>query len=314
MRPREKTRAELLAHSIARYQTQNGALPGLNDRKRLTVFVEQLIDSLRRVEFAHHIRDARHDPSRMDPYSDIFDPLRAAVLRSRRGEIDEAWWLVFLGTHFGKHTVDGWRLARDVYGKLGQGGVWNWRAVSGDLPAFREWFENNEAVLRGGDGVSRRFGNHRKYESLKASAANGTANIFASYVAWVAPPRSHAYLLHELHRAVGQNPQAVFAALYESLDAVQRFGRLGKFDFLTMLGKLGIAPVDPGTTFLQGATGPLAGARLLFGDAHDVRLKASELETRLVDFGQETGLGSQVIEDALCNWQKSPDSYVRFRG
>ena len=42
------------------------------------------------------------------------------------------------------------------------------------------------------------------------------------------------------------------------MDTVQRFGRLGKFDFLTMLGKLGIAPIEPGITFLKGATGPLA--------------------------------------------------------
>ena len=43
-------------------------------------------------------------------------------------------------------------------------------------------------------------------------------------------------------------------------------------------------------------------------------MKAKDLEARLVDFGQATGLGSQVLEDAICNWQKSPDRYDRFRG
>lgn len=314
MSPRDKARAQKLARAVMSYQSKAGALPGLAGDGRLETLVTQFIDSLRRIEFAQHVRDARHDPARMDPCSSLFDPLRAAVLRNRRGETDEAWWLVFLGTHFGKHAVDGWRLTRDVYGKLRQGGAWDWATISRDPSAFRSWLAANEATLRGADGVSRRFSNHRKYESLKSSSVNSTAEILASYVAWVVPPRTHADLVRQLHRTVGQDPQAVFAALYGSLDAVQRFGRLAKFDFLAMLGKLGIAPIDPGSTFLQGATGPLAGARLLFGGARDQKLAARDLEARLVSFGQETGLGSQVLEDALCNWQKSPGTYARFRG
>jgi hypothetical protein len=314
MSPRDKARAQCLVQAVKRYQIQVGSLPGLADSNRLDTLVAQFIDSLRRVEFAHHIRDARHNPARMDPASSTFDPLRAAVLLNRRGETDEAWWLVFLGTHFGKHAVDGWRLTRDVYGKLGQGGLWDWATISHDPSAFRTWLGANEATLRGADGVSRRFSNHRKYESLKASSDKGTATILASYVAWVAPPRTHADLVREIHKAVGQDPQAAFAALYRSMDMVRRFGRLGKFDFLAMLGKLGIAPVEPGSTFLKGATGPLGGARLLFGGKRDATLSERELEEGLVGFGRETGLGAQVLEDALCNWQKCPAAYVRFRG
>jgi len=315
MSPRDKERARQLTTTILQYQKANpDCFPGLADPKHLDTLVAQFIDSLRRVEFAHYIRDAKHAPMRLDPASDMFDPLRAAVLRNRRGETDEAWWLVFLSTHFGKHNMDGWRLTRDVYGRLGQGGIWDWSSISRDPSSFCGWLANNEATLRGSDGVTRRFSNHRKYESLKASSKNGTAHIILSYVAWVAPPRTHVDIVRELHRTVGQDPQAVFAALYESMNAVYRFGRLGKFDFLAMLGKLGIAPIAPGSTFLKNATGPLAGARLLFGDAHNVNLSPRELEERLIYFGQKTGLGPQVLEDALCNWQKSPTAYVRFRG
>src|ERR1019366_4237853 len=121
---------------------------------------------------------------------------------------------------------------------------------------------------------------------------------------WVAPPRTYADIIREVHKTVGQDPQAVFAALYRSMNTVQRFGRLGKFDFLTMLGKLGIAPIDPGSTFLKGATGPLAGARLLFGGAPEANLSEQELEARLAGFGQERGRAAQVFEGALCKWQK----------
>lgn len=314
MNSRDQERAQQLELLVRQYQNKWEPLPGLVGEGHLNALVAQFIDSLRRVEFAHYVRDAQHHSARMDPGADMFDPLRAAVLHNRRGESDEAWWLVFLATHFGKHAMDGWRLVRDVYGKLGQGGRWDWATISRNPSAFHAWLAANENALRGEDGVSRRFSNHRKYESLKASSSKGTAAVFASYVSWIAPPRTHVDMVREFHRKVGQDPHVVFAALYKSMNTVQRFGRLGKFDFLAMLGKLGIAPIDPGSTFLQGATGPLAGARLLFGGACDADLSEKELQATLVSFGEETGLGAQVLEDALCNWQKSPAAYVRFRG
>lgn len=314
MTPQDQERAAALKASILRYHANVAAMPGLSDDAHVDALVAQFIDSLRRVEFAHHIRDAQLSESRTDPSTELFDPLRAAVLHNRRGRVDEAWWLVFLATHFGKHHIDGWRLVRDVYGRLGAGGLWDWTAISVRPAAFRIWLAANEATLRGGDGQTRRFSNHRKYESLRAGSAKGTANVIATYVDWVSPPRGHADLVRDIHAQVGQDPEAVFAALYNSMAVVSRFGRLGRFDFLAMLGKLGIAPVSPGSTYLANATGPLAGARLLFGGATDAAIAASTLETRLVSFGQATGLGSQVLEDAICNWQKSPDRHVRFRG
>jgi len=313
MSPGDKARAELLVREIAFFEAEAFPLPGLSGAGRAEAFVGQVIDSLRRVEFAHHIRDARHDPRRMDPASDLFDPLRAAVLRHRRGESEEAWWLVFLATHFGKHANDGWRLARDIYGRLGQPGLWDWASVSGEGGGFRLWLTAHEGTLSSGE-VSRRFSNHRKYESLKGASAAGTATVFASYVAWIAPPRTPDQMVRQLHLTVGQDPEAVFETLYNSMDAVRRFGRLGKFDFLTMLGKLGIAPVEPGSAFLKGATGPLGGARLLMGGRIDAPISARSLDVKLSELGRRLGLGMQVLEDSLCNWQKSPDAYRQFRG
>ncbi|MFZ2868700.1 hypothetical protein [Zavarzinia sp.] len=315
MSPRDRIRASQLEQLIVSFQETNGPLPGILSIEYLRSLVYQLIDSIRRIEFAHYIRDAPHHPSRMDPNSELFDPLRAAVLHNRNGNTDEAWWLVFMATHFGKHPIDGWRLTRDIYGKLGQGcGLWDWPGISHNPIAFKAWLENNEDTLRGGDGVSRRFSNHRKYESLKARSNKGTAAVLISYVNWITPPRRHAEIVRELHQVVGQNPHQVFAALYKSMDSVLRFGRLGKFDFLAMLGKLDIAPVAPGSTFLSGATGPLAGARLLFCADRNSEASACHLEEKLVRFSQYTNLPPQALEDAICNWQKSPHVHKRFRG
>ena len=276
------------------------------------VLVEQIIESLRRIEFAHFIRDSKIDFDRANPTSAIFDPIRAAVFRMRNGEFDEAFWLIFLSVHFGKHSKDGWRLARDIYGALGDS-PWTWARVSAKPKTFRAWLAKNEEKLRG-DGISRRFSNHRKYESLSASSPAGTATAIESYVEWVSPPRTHQQLIQDANKVVGQNAKEVFDYLYRSMNAVQRFGRLGKFDYLTMLGKLGLAPIEPGSAYFSGATGPLRGARLLFGGSPSANLSGKQLDNWLNDLDAHLNVGMQALEDSLCNWQKSPAKFKSYRG
>jgi hypothetical protein len=154
------------------------------------------------------------------------------------------------------------------------------------------------------------FGNHRKRESLDAHSETGTGAVVESYIAWVGPPRSHQQLVVEAVNRSNANPRSSFDDLYRSMDVVVRFGRLARFDYLTMLGKLGLAPVEPGTPYLEGSSGPLRGARLLFGR----RQSAGILDGWVAELGEHLGAGMQVLEDTLCNWQKSADAFVPFRG
>lgn len=52
------------------------------------------------------------------------------------------------------------------------------------------------------------------------------------------------------------------------------------------------------------------GARLLFGGDESTR----KLDLWLVQLGAQLNVGMQVLEDALCNWQKSPEKFRPFRG
>jgi hypothetical protein len=106
------------------------------------------------------------------------------------------------------------------------------------------------------------------------------------------------------------NPTCAFDYLYRAMDAVQGFGRTARFDYLTMIGKLRLCAIEPGSAYLVGATGPLAGARLLFGNNEGPRA----LDRRLITLDQYLGVGMQVLEDALCNWRKSPSRFAPFRG
>ena len=51
------------------------------------------------------------------------DPQKDASIRSRplsftsvHGDKEEAFWLVFMFVHFGKHARGGWRYIREIYG------------------------------------------------------------------------------------------------------------------------------------------------------------------------------------------------------
>ena len=137
--------------------------------------------------------------------------------------------------------------------------------------------------------------------------------MIESYISWVGPAHSHASLMAKLIQAGGNSPDSIFDYCYHSMN-VARFGRLGRFDYLCLLGRLGLVPITPGRPYLKGATGPLSGARLLFGGALTAAIPWATLEDRILDLDAVLGVGMQVMEDSLCNWQKSPTRFIHFRG
>ncbi len=197
-----------------------------------------------------------------------------------------------------------------MYGRLGDGTKWNWARVSTDTGGFRKWLTANFNILTRAD-VPGGFGNHRKYETLDPASPNGTATVVESYVKWVGPPRTHQELMGRACEEADGDPRTAFDYLYQSMDAVARFGRTARFDYLTMIGKLGLANIEAPSAYLNHATGPLRGAKLLFGAGIE---NPASLDLWLVELDGYLGVGMQVLEDSLCNWQKSPSKFKPFRG
>lgn len=312
MKERDKKIAKELGGKLRRYSDKQHPLLGIQNEPERQVFVGQLIDSIRRVKYVSVIKNRNISPERANPSSNLFDPIKAAILHQRHNQIEEAFWFVFLFVHFGKNSTTGYRLARDIYGKLGRADPWTWDRVRANPKNFRSWLKKNRNVLRGGDGVPRHFGNHRKYEGL--GDENGTGIAVESYVNWIDSVGSHQSLVSQALAANAYEPRRTFDALYHSMNKVKRFGRMAKFDYLTMIGKLGLAPIEAGSTYMQGATGPVPGARLLLGGSTDAQISRTELDNKLIDLGFALNIGMQEIEDSLCNWQKSPKEFKRFRG
>jgi hypothetical protein len=320
MRPRDRVDAERIDAALAEFHKNVRRLPGIQDPAHRMAFLEQLLESIHRVRYIdqgvvyrHGVyRDIHQD--RANPASGIFDPIKAAALRARQADHDEACWFVFLFVHFGKNLRTGYRLAQDVYGSLGNGPNWDWTRISANPEAFRRWLAANRRTLENGDAPGH-FGNHRKYLSLDPNSPGGTGEAFVSYVRWVASHRTHNGLFEDAASKCGHDGRRTFHYLYHSMNAVASFGRLAKLDYLTMIGKLDLACIEPGSTYMTNSTGPLAGARLLFGQAAS-SAKPSAIDAWLVELEAVLGLGMgmQIIEEALCNWQKSPAQFIPFRG
>jgi hypothetical protein len=302
--PTRVGRASELDRSFVDFSAKHRRLEGVADFQTRDTLVWQMIASLRRLDYTRAIKSRNISSDRIDPASALFEPERAAALLARQGQRDEAIWLIFLATHFGQHGRHTWRLWRDVCSGLGSG-MWTWGRVSSNPPSFRQWLRQNA------DGIGGAFGNHRKYETLNPDSPQGTANVIESFVACCSP--SPARWFDSLSRVTGNNPYKVFDAAYGGL-TIERFGRLAKFDFLALLGRLDLAPVSPGSAYLTGATGPLRGARLLVDGDPTSKTSAKSLDAILQQLDESLNVGMQVMEDSICNWQKSPRKFVHFRG
>jgi hypothetical protein len=285
-----------LVAALAAYEAKHGPLPGLGDDGTRASLLEQIVESRRRKAYLARVRDSDLQDVSADPRSELFDPMRAAVLQHRRGDLDEAFWMLFLFTHFGRHRTSRWAYARVVYAGAGQ--AWTWDRLTEDITGFRDWLEGAQAGIRPQGG----FGNHRKREHLSGWGANGTGAVVASYVEWTGEPPVHS------NRFPSGTPRP-FGDLYESMAPILRFGRLARFDYLTTGMHLGLIDTEVDGLYLAGSSGPRDGAKRLFGAGPVARLEAASAA-----LAAALGVNGDVMEDALCNWQKSPAAFRSFRG
>lgn len=291
-----------------------GVINGLGNEARRLSLTEQIIESYRRIEYVRRIRDRDISDQRCDPESELFDPLKAAVSFHRAGDLDESFWMIFLFVHFGKNARGGWRYAREVYNALGQRERWTWQNTSSDPKGFRTWLASNAEHIKRKNPPGG-FGNHRKYTSLKAHSGSGTGAAFESYVDWIGLS-SHQERFSQITLDCENDSASRFDALCQSMSEVKSFGRMAIFDYLCMVGKVGLFDVEPGSVYVANATGPKAGGKLLFAGDSKAKCSNSQLEEDYAKLGAKLKLPfiMQVLEDAICNWQKSPDKFRAFRG
>lgn len=306
---KEKELADRFQQALTDFRFNDKPLPGLAAPENIAALVAQLIESEHRIRYVSRIAERPISPRRADPKDELFDPLKAAIFHMRDGRIEEAFWLVFLFVHFGKHLKHGYCLLRAIYGAFEDNFIWTWEKYSQDSGNFSIWFHDRLPQMEKAR-AKLKFGNHRKYESIYQ-----TEQVFESYSNWVGPECSHEAMLDRAIAKRGNDPKQLFDSLYSSMFTdVFRFGRTGAFDYLTMLGKIGLARIEAPSAYIAKATGPARGVRLLFGGSPTYNIPPKELDGLAIELGATLGVGMQIIEDALCNWQKSPGKFIAFRG
>ncbi|GAE63565.1 hypothetical protein H3Z85_07945 [Chryseobacterium indologenes] len=294
-----KTRLDLYRESVD--------LPGLRNAAVEDSFIRQFIDSHKRIKFIEKLKTRVLNDERKNPNSDLYDPIRASILYLNEGNINEAVWNIFLYVHFGKNIKSNYELIKAVYGKLGDPVVWSWDQITNNPVAFRTWLGDNITdIKRRGN-----FGNHRKYQSLKINTHSGTYQTFMSFFELV--NNDFGAFISTIPATIKADKNAFFDYLYKYFNSIRGFGRLAVFDFLCMVGKVGILEIEPNNPYL-GNGGPIAGTKLLF----DSPAKTRELNDFLKDIGNaafdDYPFIMQILEDCVCNWQKSPMMYKLFRG
>ena len=305
MWPSREAEKQRIVAALRNYGATVRRLPGLADPRAVDTLAMQFIASLRREDYYRVVQRRPISPNRVDPNHSSFDAERAVAFHVQRGNIDEAAWLVFLMTYFARPAETGWLRLRDVYGRLDIG-IWDWNIVSGDRGAFSAWLATHWRDIRG------KFGNHRKYESLRPDSTRNMSLVVGSYVRWIGA-EGHQRFFADVIRRAGNDPHTIFDTLYQEMPIVS-FGRLAKFDYLALIGRYGIAPISAGSAYLDGATGPAKGARLLFDGRRDGPTTNNVLQDLLDGLDAHLSVGMQVMEDALCNWQKKPLEFQHFRG
>lgn len=313
---RRHHQANAIVAALSDFNRNEYPLQGLVTQAHYNTFAMQLIDSIRRIQFVEltYGQSKPVSPLRAEPNSEYFDPLLAARIYHEQGDYDEACWLIFLFTHFGRSVKTKWQLCRDIYGGLGTH-TWTWHDITQDFAGFERWF-NGASLELTRTSTRRQYGNHRKYETLKADSGRSIPRVFRSYIDFIGRTHSHDARFAEA-ATLAPTPETLFELLYSNMRSVISFGRTAKFDYLTMLKKTNLLDIEPSHLFLSGSTGPVKGCRLLFSNNRNGIDSVSIMNEKLTALSSILPIATlrmQVLEDALCNWQKSPDSYVYFGG
>ena len=116
MKSEDRALAKRLDNQLKMIASGYDLCPGVARDSCRDAFVAQVMDSHRRQRILEVISARSPSPRRADPSSVLFHPWYGAVAKAALGHRDEAFWLLFLGIHFGRHRHGRWRYVSALYG------------------------------------------------------------------------------------------------------------------------------------------------------------------------------------------------------
>lgn len=263
----------------------------------INVLALQTLDSIRRVDIyrIYRLKAEKADETGLS-YQHTSNPF---VLSQRTSlDINSRVWYVYLATYFGKSNRSKWTLFNRA----------SYRA-NGTLITLEEILENREdyfsylETINLFDGT--RFSNHRKYTKKELHGNKGLI-------------QSINYFLDHIDE-FSNDDNIEYDIIYKRALNIPNFGRMAAFDFTSSLCKCNLHVNEPTSMYHENSTGPLSALKDLLRLAGKVNSKANQIElgNNLLTWfrgNSEIFMVAQVLEDAICNWQKSHRTYQRYFG
>ena len=268
------------------------------DGEVINVLTLQTIDSVKRIEIyeLYESRAKKADESNLS-YFHSSNPFTLAQRTSL--SLKNRLWYIYLATYFGKSNKSGWTLFMRT----------SFRHDS-TLIGLEEIIDSRDSYYSYLDSIDlfkdTSYSNHRKYTK---KSLHGRKGLICSM----------DYFLDNIDIFCHEDFQD-FDTIYRNALNIPNFGRMAAFDFTSSLSKCKLNVNEPTQMYHEQSTGPLQALEeiLVLANCKDIS------KTTKVDFGNrllswfvensEIFFIAQVLEDAICNWQKSSKKYIRYFG
>lgn len=258
----------------------------------------QMIDSISRVNiFKIYLERARKAESETLSYFHTSNPFTLAQRSSLT--LETRVWHSYVATYFGKSNSSKWNLFYKATFRDDNSLI----TLEYILGNKDEYFNYLRSLNFFGNG---NFSNHRKYTKKSLDGEKGVLSSFN-------------FVLDNIHLYV-TGTIVPFDEVYRSARSIPNFGRMAAFDFTCNLCKCGLNVEEPESMYQTHSTGPLKALNdilILSGVDNAPKSLQVSLGDELLKWfktNSDIYMLAQVLEDTICNWQKSPKSHIRFFG
>jgi Alpha-glutamyl/putrescinyl thymine pyrophosphorylase clade 3 len=264
---------------------------------KLNILAKQTNDSIRRIDiYESYKKRALQAVNKKLDFIHTSIPFVLAQ-RSDLSQINKVW-VLYIATYFGKSNKSKWELFNRATFDNGAS-IMLFENIQKDLNNYFKYLSSFNFF----DGCT--YSNHRKFTAKRLTGENG---VFVSM----------EYFVRNIDQYSVENNMD-FHSMYKLAEKIPNFGRLAAFDFSSSLVKCGLNIEEPQSMYAEHSTGPLNAIDLLLRlTKHKSSSNAKfKLCSDLMKWFQENTkifMTGQVLEDALCNWNKNTSKYIKYSG